>query len=93
VAPRFSSLLGSFQRNDGLPRSEGRETPVATWDWDFAEEGTDSRPLLEPKYIRARQQPKDPIEEIRLQQKYAAIESLEERAFQILLDLGMLNHE
>lgn len=104
VRPRFSSLLGGsggggsgnggFQRNDALPRSAEdhhyRDTPVTQ---NGNVEGTEALPLMAPKYIRARQQPKDPMEEIRLQQKYAAIESLEERAFQILLDLGMVNHE
>ena len=36
------------------------------------------------------QQPKSPVEEARLQAKYAAIESLEERAFTVLVDLGMV---
>jgi hypothetical protein len=42
------------------------------------------------KFQKARQQPKSPAEEARLQAKYAAIESLEERAFTILVDLGMV---
>ena len=41
-------------------------------------------------YAKARKQPKNPQEEARLQAKYAAIESLEERAFTILVDLGMV---
>lgn len=42
-------------------------------------------------YMQARVQRKhDVVEEARLQAKYAAIESLEERAFQICLDLGMI---
>lgn len=36
-------------------------------------------------------QPKSIKEEMKLQQKYAAIESVEDRAFQILLDLGMID--
>jgi hypothetical protein len=41
-------------------------------------------------WTKARQQPKSAAEEARLQAKYAAIASLEERAFTILVDLGMV---
>jgi hypothetical protein len=41
-------------------------------------------------WTKARQQPKSAAEETRLQAKYAAIASLEERAFTILVDLGMV---
>jgi hypothetical protein len=41
-------------------------------------------------WTKARQQPKSVAEEARLQAKYAAIASLEERAFTILVDLGMV---
>jgi hypothetical protein len=41
-------------------------------------------------WTKARQQPKSAAEEARLQAKYAAIASLEERAFAILVDLGMV---
>jgi hypothetical protein len=47
-------------------------------------------PLKNPKYTKARQQPKAPTEEEQLKQKYASIDSLEERAFQVLVDLGMV---
>jgi len=54
---------------------------------------TDST-VITPFYanpLKARQQqPKSPAEEAKLQARYAAIESLEERAFQILVDLGMV---
>ena len=42
------------------------------------------------RYKRARQQPKSPTEEDALASKYAAIPTLEERAYTILKDLGML---
>lgn len=51
-----------------------------------ADEVTTARDVLANK----RRQPKSPAEERRLQAKYDAIESLEERAFQILVDLGMV---
>ena len=47
-------------------------------------------PSIEEAIKRARQQPKLAKEEAELAAKYAAIESLSERAFQILLDLGMV---
>jgi hypothetical protein len=45
---------------------------------------------LNSRMLQRLQQPKPPKEEARLQAKYAAIESLEERAFTILVDLGMV---
>lgn len=42
------------------------------------------------RHIKAREQPKIPTEEEKLQVKYASIDSVEDRAFQILLDLGMI---
>lgn len=38
----------------------------------------------------ARRQPKSPAEEKKLQEKYASIEDLGERAYTILVDLGMI---
>jgi hypothetical protein len=47
-------------------------------------------PLKDPKYVRARKQPKSPSEEMGLSARYAAIPDIGERAFQILVDLGMI---
>ena len=48
-------------------------------------------PLDDVEYwAQVRQQPKSPAEEARLQARYAAIPTLEERAFTILVDLGMV---
>jgi hypothetical protein len=47
-------------------------------------------PLMTPQFVLARQQPKDPTEEQRLRQKYQAITDTSERAFAILVDLGMI---
>ena len=41
--------------------------------------------------VRARQQPKSSEEERKLQEKYGNMEDLEERAFRILVDLGMVD--
>ena len=46
--------------------------------------------LLDERFIDARRQPKSASEEAKLAAKYAALESLSERAFQILVDLGMV---
>jgi hypothetical protein len=51
---------------------------------------TAALPRHHKKALYRQQQPKSPVEEARLQAKYAAIESLEERAFTILVDLGMV---
>ena len=42
------------------------------------------------KFAKARSQPKSPSEEEMLRQKYGAITDVGERAFQILVDLGMV---
>ena len=47
-------------------------------------------PLLDIKYAEARKQPKSTSDELILAAKYAAITTVEERAFQILVDLGMV---
>ena len=47
-------------------------------------------PYYKSNMIKARQQPKSRWTEAKLQARYAAIESIEERAFQILVDLGMV---
>jgi hypothetical protein len=47
-------------------------------------------PLLDPKYVDARKQPKPPSEKAILAARYAAIPTVEERAYQILVDLGMV---
>lgn len=88
------------QAND-IAESEAKDQVAATSDSNSAELDTlisegdsmsnsQSLPLMTPQFIRARQQPKDPAVEKLLQQKYQAIEDLELRAFNILVDLGMI---
>jgi hypothetical protein len=47
-------------------------------------------PLCDPKYIQARKQPKSQKDEAILAARYGAISDLEEKAYQILVDLGMI---
>lgn len=47
-------------------------------------------PLRDPQFIEARRQPKPRAEKERLAMKYASIEDVSDRAFQVLLDLGMI---
>ena len=47
-------------------------------------------PLMTKKYIEARKQPKSRSEEARLKKKYEAYADVGERAFAILVDLGMI---
>jgi hypothetical protein len=47
-------------------------------------------PLRDPQFLQARRQPKSVEEQERLAMKYASIENLSERAYQVLLDLGMI---
>jgi NADH dehydrogenase/NADH:ubiquinone oxidoreductase subunit G len=58
-----------------------------------AEKETTTKPRVlskEERVAQARQQPKSPKEEAELAAKYAAIEDLGERAYTILVDLGMI---
>lgn len=47
-------------------------------------------PLLDSRYVEAMKQPKSPEEEVKLAARYAAIPTVEERAYQILVDLEMI---
>jgi hypothetical protein len=47
-------------------------------------------PLMTPKYIEVRKQPKSQAEEERLKKKYMAYTDVGERAFAILVELGMI---
>jgi hypothetical protein len=47
-------------------------------------------PLCDPKYVQARKQPKSQKDEALLAARYGAISGLEEKAYQILVDLGMI---
>jgi hypothetical protein len=47
-------------------------------------------PLRDPQFLQARRQPKSVEEQERLARKYASIQNLSERAYQVLLDLGMI---
>lgn len=55
-----------------------------------AGKGQQLLPLSDRKYVQARKQPKPQKEEATLAAQYAGILTLEERAFQILVDLGMI---
>jgi len=49
-----------------------------------------SLPLSDHKYRKAREQPKSPNKEATLAARYNSIPTVEERAYQILIDLGMI---
>jgi S-DNA-T family DNA segregation ATPase FtsK/SpoIIIE len=51
---------------------------------------TTELPLRKENFVEARRAQKSPEEEAKLASKYAAIESVEERAYEILMDLGMI---
>jgi len=52
---------------------------------------TNLLPLCDPKYIQARSQPKSPKDEALLAARYEAISGLEEKCYQIIVDLGMID--
>ena len=49
-----------------------------------------SLPLCDREHLKAREQPKSPVEESELATKYAQIDDVGERSFQILIDLVMI---
>jgi hypothetical protein len=52
--------------------------------------GQQGLPYQDRKFVEARRQPKSPKEEAALAARYGAIEDVGERAYRILLDLGMI---
>lgn len=65
------------------------EHPIDNVNTTLSEKTDDNLETREEKIANARKQPKSPDEERKLSERYAAM-SLEERAFAILLDLGMI---
>jgi len=85
----------SDERSDDIVEAYDNITPLrseATVD-QVAESTADEvvrLPHLDQKYVDARKQPKPPNEKAILAARYAAIPTVEERAYQILVDLGMI---
>jgi hypothetical protein len=86
VAERLiqASLNTNPMNRSGLDSNDDNQITQKMW---FTKNGTSSATT---KTTKALQQPKSLVEEAQLQSKYAAIESLEERAYTILVDLGMV---
>jgi microcompartment protein CcmL/EutN len=78
VVDRLHPTLTSTMENTN------KKVSTKTW-YNQQQNGIASR-------AQQQQQPKSSTEEMQLQVKYASIESLEERAFAILLDLGMIHN-
>jgi hypothetical protein len=62
----------------------------ADWDFLMADAANIEFPLIDEQFVEARRQPKKIAEESALAAKYAAIDSLEDRAYRILLDLELI---
>ena len=69
------------------------KNPTAMLTREHASSTTTELPLTTKPFVQARSQPKGQSEEKRLQQKYAAIPDVGDRAYQILVDLGMVEVE
>lgn len=72
---------------------EGRQaTKDLQAEWEYLEqEATNTvHPLQDPQHVQARMPLTDPIDQVKMAAKYAAIESVEDRAYHILLNLGMI---
>jgi hypothetical protein len=62
----------------------------AECDFLMADAANIEYPSIDEQFVGARRQPKNIAEEFALDSKYAAIGSLEDRAYQILLDLELI---
>lgn len=85
--------IGATTKNDDKDSNNGLETNDSTKEklTRVVDETIDmASPFHNSKFISSRQQPKPKVEEEKLAQKYAQITSISERAYQILVDLGML---
>lgn len=93
-------LKKPLQMSEEVSKSDEDSTTKATdtdaSDVESGPEGEDGDELIipedssKPDTVLSRHQPRPPEEEARLAAKYAAIEDLGERAFAILVDLGMV---
>ena len=76
-----------------MPRIKGTKQGVTNVVADNSEGAVKTNsdlPLMTPQFLEARKQPKVATEEELLKQKYQAIPDLGLRAFNILVDLGMI---
>jgi hypothetical protein len=75
---------------------DAKEAIQATKDlqaeWEYLEQEATNTvyPSQDPQHVQARMPLTDPIDQVKMATKYAAIKSVEDRAYQILLDLGMI---
>jgi hypothetical protein len=83
---------GSSEKLDPVIDEETRRKDELQAEWKVLLEETANScyPLSDEAFVEARCQPKSSDEEAKLIDRYHSIESTEERAFQILLDLGMI---
>lgn len=83
-----SNLAADDHSDDSVTRQNGEENidnfPVVETS------SYSTLPLSGVRYIQARKQPKSLEEEAMLAMRYKAISTVEERAYQILVDLGMI---
>ena len=79
-----------LQLND-TTKKELEQVISITKEWEFQqEEAITSYPLPDPKFVGSRRQPKSKDEEEMLKAKYGQIHDVSERAYQILVDLGLV---
>ena len=106
IAPAVAAVVGSgtvflLRKQNNIPRDQtdyDETTQEAVQDEKkvtipataATSQKTELLPLMAKKYIDARSQPKSVTEESKLADKYASIPDVGDRAFQILLDLGMI---
>lgn len=77
-------------QDDVVERSNGAYIQLQDTSRNSVTDEASSIPSNDPVHVKARHQPKTPEEEAELAARYAKISDVGERAFQILVDLGMI---
>ena len=90
LSPQQTPPASMGQNEDIIGAASEERVSLSDVDDNNSEATTMALPLQGERFQRARMQPKSPTEEDALAAKYASIESVEERAYQILVDLGMV---
>ena len=84
----------SVLETDEKAKEELSRVVAVANEWNFLQQkatnSESANPLQNPKFIEARRQPKPKMEAENLARKYGLIKDTSERAYQILLDLGMV---
>jgi hypothetical protein len=92
VANKLSTSGAGVLEHDPAIEQEIHHNLDIAKEWTFLHQPARNTPypLRDPKFLDARRQPKSLEDKERLALKYGSIDDISERAYQVLLDLGMI---